>query len=147
MTIEEFLKLMNEDLKREYQHMLFYLYASALVKGFHRHEISEFLFDEAQSELKHVREFSDQILAVGGFPQLPDSLTDDMPRLTGDSLEAILRHVLKMESEVVTIFSDRLRESEEMTGPAGQILHIFYEDQIMDSHRTVHEVQMMLQRA
>lgn len=144
MKIEEFCALMNADLKREYQHMLFYLYSSAIVKGLHRHEISEFLFEESQGELKHVREFSDQILAVGGMPQLPDDVAKDVPQFTGGNLERVLEHVLKMEREVVNIFAERLKQTEEVEAPFGPILHIFYEDQIMDSHKTVHEVTMLL---
>jgi bacterioferritin (cytochrome b1) len=146
MTQEEFLALMNEDLKREYQHMLFYLHSSALVTGLHRHEISEFLFEEAQSELKHVREFTDQILAHGGVPLLPKQVTENLPSYVNGGPKEILQQVLLMEKEVVTIFSDRLKETEGWPGPFGQLLHIFYEDQIMDSHKTVHEVQMMLAR-
>lgn len=147
MTEAEFLVLMNEDLKREYQHMLFYLHSSALVTGLHRHELSEFLFDEAQGELKHVREFTDQILAHGGTPLLPNQeVLDRVPNyVTGDP-KSILSFVLQMEKEVVNIFSERLKETEQWPGSFGQILHIFYEDQIMDSHKTVHEVQMMLSR-
>jgi ferritin len=146
MKTEEFIALMNEDLKREYQHMLFYLHTSALVKGLHRHEVGEFLFEEAQSELKHVREFSDMILSVYGYPALPRLLTEELPQFPEGSISDILGHVLKMEQEVVTIFSERLKQSEEIPGYQGQLLHIFYEDQIMDSHKTVHEVQMMLQK-
>jgi bacterioferritin (cytochrome b1) len=144
--VQEFVVLMNDDLKREYQHMLFYLHSSSLITGLHRHEISEFLFEEAQSELKHVREFSDQILAVGGFPVLPSAVTDGIPQYSGLPLD-ILTHVLKMEQQVVSIFAERLAWTEKnLPAPFGEILHIFYEDQIMDSHKTVHEVQMMLQK-
>jgi ferritin len=146
MILADFLNLMNEDLKREYQHMLFYLHSSALITGIHRHEIAEFLFEEAQSELKHVREFTDQIIAHGGMPVLPKQVAEDLPNYVNGEPKVILGHVLQMEKEVVAIFSDRLKETAEMNNVAGQILHIFYEDQIMDSHKTVHEVQMMLSK-
>lgn len=146
MTEQKFLSLMNEDLKREYQHMLFYLHSSAIVTGFNRHEISEFLFDEAQGELKHVREFTDQILAHGGTPHFPLQLTDNLPNYFTGDVRSILSFVLQMESDVVNIFAERLKQTEEIDSPFGQLLHIFYEDQITDSHKTVHEVRMLLKR-
>jgi bacterioferritin (cytochrome b1) len=146
MTEKEFLRLMNDDLKREYQHMLFYLHSSALITGLNRHELSEFLFEEAQSELKHVREFTDQIIAHGGTPLLATQLTDTLPNyFTGDP-GSILSFVLQMEQDVVNIFAERLKQTEEIASPFGQLLHIFYEDQIVDSHKTVHEVKMLLRR-
>ncbi len=61
MTTDEMIELMNQDLKNEYKHMMFYLRSSVMVRGLHRQSIQGFLSGEATSEMGHVTQFSTKI--------------------------------------------------------------------------------------
>src|SRR5688572_11996392 len=68
MTNEQLVALLQDDLKNERMHCLFYQQAASLVEGLHREEYRELFLKEAQSELVHVDEFSNLIKRLGGTP-------------------------------------------------------------------------------
>jgi bacterioferritin (cytochrome b1) len=68
MTNEQLIALLQEDLKNERLHCLFYQQAAALVEGLHREEYREHFLKEAQSELTHIDEFATLIKRLGGTP-------------------------------------------------------------------------------
>lgn len=140
MTNEEIIALVQEDLKNERKHLAFYLQASVMIKGLHREELREFLLKEAQGELKHVEEFSELIVHLGGVPgtevnAYPSNLSDPF---------LILSYVVKMEQEVADIYASRLRATHEMENSATAYAHVFYENQIQDSQHTAWEVNQMV---
>lgn len=140
MTLQEFVALMNEDLKNEYKHLHFYLHSGVMVTGLHRHEVGEYLLAEAASEMKHCEEFARKIIGLGGHPaclpaRFPDTLTEP---------KAILEYVFEMEKEVVVNYARRMEQAEELGGYEGAVLHVFYENQLLDSRNTMEDVQEML---
>lgn len=140
MTKEALVKLMNEDLVREYEHWFTYMQACTNIKGLHRLEFEEFFWEEAQDEMEHVKELSLRISGLGGTPVSNLNLKFDVvydPVL-------LLHDVLQMEEEVVAIFAERIKQTEEMGGSDGMSLHVFYEDMINDSRKTVDKVKMLL---
>ena len=70
MTNQELIDFLQNDLKNERKHLLFYLQSSVMVQGLHREELSEMLYKESLDEHKHVEEFSRLIVQLGGVPEL-----------------------------------------------------------------------------
>lgn len=140
MTTQELISMLQEDLKNERKHLAFYLQASTLIAGLHREELREFLFTEAQGELKHVEQFSELIVHLGGVPgtvvnSYPSDLTCPV---------AILKYAVQMEQEVADIYASRLRATHEMEDGPTAYIHVFYEEQIADSQRTSWEIAQMV---
>lgn len=140
VDLETFLTLMTEDLANEYKHMHFYLHSAIVIQGLHRAELGEFFLDEAKSEMSHVEEFGKMLLGMGGTPQgtvapFPTDLTKPVD---------ILKYVLDMENEVVENYHFRMKQAEEIGTPEGSVLHVFYENQILDSQLTANTVKEML---
>lgn len=145
MKKDEFICLMNADLMREFQHMHTYLNYAVIVRGLHRQELSEMFIEEAQSELKHCEEFSRMIVGLGGNPITPWTFNSSGVKKPYDKNPyALLEAVLEMEEEVVGIFAERMKQAEELGGPDGAVLHVFYENQILDSRLTVNNVREMI---
>lgn len=140
MDLQDFVVLMAEDLCNEYKHMHFYLHSAIVVRGLHREELGEYFAEEAASEMKHVQEFGKMILGMGGVPLTTVAL---FPTDLTDTVE-ILKYVVLMETEVVSNYHTRMQQAELLGTPEGSVLHVFYENQILDSQLTVNNVKEML---
>lgn len=143
MTLGMFLILMADDMANEYKHMHFYLHSAIVVRGLHREELGEYFLAEAASEMKHVEDFGKMFLGMGGIPEarvasFPTNLT---------KIEDILAYIMEMENEVVQNYHTRMRQAEGIGTPEGSVLHVFYEEQILDSRLTFNNVREMLRGA
>lgn len=128
MTLAEMLELMNQDLMNEWMHMKFYLHHASTVQGLHCHEYKEILLKEAQSEMSHVTEFSDAIVGLGGIPTTDAASFEKFVEPSD-----IMKHAVKIESEVVKNYANRIKQAEELEDPDGAWLSIFYENQLEHS--------------
>jgi bacterioferritin (cytochrome b1) len=154
MTLTELVEKLTEDLSREYAHMHFYLHAAAMVTGLDREEYQEFFLKEAASEMQHVHEFSKLILGLGGFPQpTVASFYSPFAGTQGNwyTPEILIQQALKMEEEVVANYVDRMDEAEELEKESkgaykvdGRYVHIFLEEQILDSRKAVDHYREIL---
>lgn len=158
MTLDKLIVLLNEDLSREYAHMHFYLHAAAVVTGLHREEYQELFMKEAASEMQHVHEFGKMILGLGGIPGtavapfydggFSSSNLSGSTGVLGDfQPKTLLTEALRMEQEVVANYTQRMDEAEELDGEHkvhGRYVHIFLEDQILDSRAAVDQYKEML---
>lgn len=143
MTLKELIDKLNEDLSREYAHMHFYLHAAAMVVGLHREEYQELFMKEAASEMQHVHEFGKMILGLGGVPTT--LIAPYHIKLTDPA--DLIRAALDMEQEVVANYTQRMDEAEELDGDDkvhGRYVHIFLEDQILDSRAAVDQYREIL---
>lgn len=138
----EFIKNMHEDIQHEYRHMHTYLHAAIIVQGLHREELSEFFLKEAASEMKHVEEFGRMFLGV--FDKHPPGPNAYHATSLSANPVPLLDEILQMENQVVVRYARRMKEAEELGGPDGSVLHVFYENQILDSQNTVNHVKQML---
>lgn len=132
---------LNDDLRHELQHLHFYLHAGVMVQGLWRQEISEYLLSEAASELKHCEEFARKVVWLGEIPAVcPKDFPAKLTRVT-----EILEFALKMEGEVVERYTARLNDIEQyVTLPEAKAVQLFYENQLLDSHETVMNIQELL---
>lgn len=139
-TKEQLLKDVADDLAHEYMHMNCYLHYASTVTGLHRQELREFYLEEAASEMKHVMQFADKLVGLGGFPESKAAFFPQVPTTPKEQLEQILR----MEEDRVETYAIRMRQCEELGGPDGSTMHVFYENQIDDSRNTVDHVRQLL---
>lgn len=143
MTNEELINLLNADLRHELQHMHFYLHAGVQIQSMFRHEIGEFLLEEASDELNHCKEFSNLIVQLGGVPVVNGH---DVPECDYTDPQKVLAKVIQLEDEVAARYSERLRQTEEHGNASTSYVHVFYEDQIADSWKTAREAELMLKK-
>lgn len=147
MTKNEFIDKLNMDLRGEYRHFLFYLYHSSVVRGLHRHEIGELLYEHAQSEMSHISEFSKTIIGLG---EKPYCVTDESIYNTADFFphfekpEDIIAYALQMEDEVVANYAARMKETSCLQEPDATFVSLFLEEQILDSRKDADEFREML---
>jgi bacterioferritin (cytochrome b1) len=141
MTLENLIAILQEDLKNERKHMLFYLHSGVMVQGLHREELSELLLEEAKDEHQHVVEFSRLIVQLGAVPN------QDVSSFPTDLVcpFQILQYARDMEQEVSDIYARRLVETGAETAWSYEsYVHLFYEDQLQDSQKTALELNQYL---
>ena len=68
MDKQQLIDALNGDLAREYQAIIQYLQYSAMVKGFDRPQLAQFLRGELPEEQNHAQYLADKIVALGGVP-------------------------------------------------------------------------------
>lgn len=144
MTKSQLIEKLNGDLANEYAHMHFYLHSAALVCGLHRAELREFLMEAAASEMKHVQEFADLIVGLGGHPtHLPAAIPDRY----ADPAD-ILTQALRMEDEVVANYVGRIADAASCEDPVvAKWVELFLEDQVTHSRADADNLRRMLTRA
>ena len=138
---------LNQDLKREYQHLDYYIAAATNVIGPHRKEFSEFFAAQAASELSHVMEFRKLIIGLGGHPtsdRIQASYAADSP------VSSWIKSALDLETEVTKNYTQRLLEAEELQENGGtdrvdgKYIEIFMEEQLLHSRQDADELKEML---
>lgn len=144
MQLKDFIDVLNEDLKNEWKHMRFYLYAASAATGLHAHEYKEFFLEQAKSELQHVSQFSDLIIGLGG---VATTESNDFPKLTATG--ALLAYAEIMEAEVVKNYTQRIEQLGDIRDDAETAVHkkwieIFLEEQIKDSREDLDHLRQLL---
>jgi bacterioferritin (cytochrome b1) len=139
MTNEQLIALLQEDLKNERMHCLFYQQAASLVQGLHREELRELFLKEAQSELVHVDEFANLITLLGGVPNMDCNQLSTMSGCPSELCEM----ASLLEQHVADNYAARLRATHEMENASTAYCHVFYEEQITDSQRAAWEFKRL----
>lgn len=136
----ELIEMLKQDLRNEVLHMNFYLLNSTTVTGLHREEISEFLFEQAQDEMNHVRDFANMIQYLGGTPNIND------PELvsTFHNPDDILNVASSLEKVVAENYNQRLIDTDSKENADVTAVHLFYEDQLQDSWTASREIERMM---
>jgi len=106
---EQMVKLLNEDLAREYQAIIAYTVYSQVLKGAAYTDIARELEAHAGEELQHAIKIAKQIDYFGGMPCVtPKSVK------TSPDAETMLRADLENERETVANYRERIRQAEAM---------------------------------
>lgn len=137
------IEMLQNDLKNERKHMLFYLQASVMIQGLHREELGELLLKESLDEHHHVTEFSRLIVQLGG---IPNQEVNPFPADLTCPFE-IFKYAQEMEQEVSTIYGKRLVHTDELAEHGNShacYAHLFYEDQLQDSQKTALEFNQFI---
>ena len=104
---EDLVKLLNEDLSREYQAVIAYVNYSQVLKGAQYMNIAAELEKHAGEELAHALVIAKQIDYLGGMPTVTPK-----PVKTSDKAEDILRFDLDNEVETIRNYRDRVRQAD-----------------------------------
>ena len=107
ITREHLIRLLNEDLAREYQAIIAYVVYSQTLKGAAYMNIAEELETHASEELQHALIISKQIDYLGGEPTVAP-----MAVRTSESNEEMLRFDLDNENETIRNYRERIRQCE-----------------------------------
>jgi len=107
VTREQLIKLLNEDLAREYQAIISYVIYSQVLKGAQYMKIAAELEVHAAEELSHALLISRQIDYLGGMP-----VTEPKSVRTSEKAEDMLRFDLENETETIKHYRERVRQCE-----------------------------------
>jgi bacterioferritin len=106
---EELIKLLNEDLSREYQAIISYVVYSQVLKGAEFMNIAAELEKHAAEELSHALIVSNQIDYLGGMPGVAPK-----PVRTSEKAKEMLQFDLENEQETIRNYRERVRQCEEL---------------------------------
>jgi bacterioferritin len=107
ITREQLVKLLNEDLSREYQAVIAYTVYSQVLKGAAYTDIAKELEKHAGEELAHAIQIAKQIDYLGGTP----SVVAKSVKLS-EKAEDLLRFDLENERETIANYRLRIRQAE-----------------------------------
>lgn len=147
MQLSELVALLNEDLKNEWMHMQFYLHHASAVTGLHAHEYKEFLLEQAASEMKHISQFSDLIIGLGGEPTV---VANSFLRFT--NVYEVLTAAAEMELAVVQNYAERINDVASIPDDTRLVraqkkwVEIFLEKQLEDSQQDLDHLKQLITR-
>jgi bacterioferritin len=106
---KEMIRLLNEDLSREYQAVIAYVVYSQVLKGAEYMNIAKELETHASEELSHALQISKQIDYFGGMPTVTPK-----PVKTSDDAKEMLRADLDNEKETIANYRLRIQQADAM---------------------------------
>jgi bacterioferritin len=109
LTREEMVRLLNEDLAREYQAIIAYVVYSQTMKGAPYTDISGELEIHAREELDHALKIARQIDYFGGMPAVQPK-----PVKTSSDAKAMLQFDLENERTTIKNYRDRILQADAM---------------------------------
>ena len=126
VTREELVKLLNDDLEREYQAIISYVVYSQVLKGAEYMDIAAQLEIHAKQELDHALILSRQIDYLGKMP-----VVSPKPVRTSKDAREMLRFDLDNENETIRNYRDRIPQCEALGeyAMAEQIREILVQEQ------------------
>ncbi len=127
---------LQQDLTREMQAVVQYMYQSALVLGPRALNVREYLRKEAEDELKHVAFLADQIVNLGGNPKLTSPKFSE----TKD-LKQMLENDLDLERDAVREYRERAKQAD-LSGEWG--LKVRLEELMAEETDHMRELERML---
>lgn len=110
VTRSELVKLLNQDLAREYQAIISYVVYSQVIKGAEYMNIAAELEKHALEELRHAIIIAGQIDYLGGMPAVEARIV-----LTSEKAVEMLQFDLDNETETIRNYRERVRQCEELS--------------------------------
>ena len=109
ITRKEMIRLLNEDLAREFQAVIAYVVYSQTMKGAKFQSIAAELKKHASEELDHAIQIAKQIDYFNGTP-----VTVPKPVKMSAKPEDMLQFDLKNEADTIKAYRDRIRQADAM---------------------------------
>ena len=109
LTRDTLVRLLNEDLAREYQAIIAYVIYSQVLKGAEYMTIAKELEKHAGEELKHALTISKHIDYLGGMPT-----SAPLPVVQSEKATTMLRADLENENNTIRAYRDRVRQCESL---------------------------------
>jgi bacterioferritin len=107
ITRDQLVKLLNEDLSREYQAIIAYTVYSQVLKGAAYTDVAKELEKHAGEELAHAIQIAKQVDYLGGTPEVVAK-----PVKFSDKPQDLLRFDLDNERETIANYRLRIRQAE-----------------------------------
>jgi bacterioferritin len=107
ITRDELVKLLNEDLSREYQAIIAYVVYSQVLNGAEYMAIAQELEVHAGEELQHAITIAKQIDYLGAMPT-----ATALPVTLSEKAEVMLRADLDNENDTIRNYRERVRQCE-----------------------------------
>ncbi|MGH2351367.1 MAG: ferritin-like domain-containing protein [Chloroflexota bacterium] len=104
---EELVRLLNDDLAREYQAAVMYTTYAAMVEGPYRPQLAALFKSEISGEMGHAQFLADKIAALGGTPTTQVSA---VPPATEP--REMLQQVFQAEDRAVQYYKERSEQAE-----------------------------------
>jgi bacterioferritin len=109
ITRKEMIRLLNQDLAREYQAIIAYVVYSQTIKGAKFQHIAKELEKHASEELEHAIKIANQIDYLNGEP-----VVEPKPVKVSDKAEDMLRFDLENERTTIGHYRKRIRQADAM---------------------------------
>jgi bacterioferritin len=109
LSRKDFIRLLNEDLSREYQAIIAYVNYSQVLKGAQYMQIARELESHAGEELAHALKIAKQIDYLGGMPSVTP-----LPVKTSEKAEAMLKFDLDNERVTIANYRRRVKQADEL---------------------------------
>jgi bacterioferritin len=109
LSRQELIRLLNDDLAREYQAIIAYVVYSQVLKGAAYMNIASELEKHAAEELQHALIISKQIDYLGGMPTVTPKRVQ-----TSENATEMLQFDLDNENETIRNYRERVRQCEAM---------------------------------
>src|SRR4249919_2224723 len=109
LTRTQLIKVLNEDLEREYQAIISYVIYSQVLRGAEYMSIADELEVHAGEELQHAITLANQIDYLGGMPK-----TTPKPVKTSEKAKDMLKFDLENENETIRNYRVRVKQCEEL---------------------------------
>src|SRR5271163_3126781 len=106
---DELIRLLNEDLSREYQAIISDVVYSQVLKGAEYMNIAGELEKHAGEELSHALIISNQIDYLGGMPSVQPK-----PVRTSEKAKEMLQFDLANETETIRNYTERIRQCDQL---------------------------------
>lgn len=106
---KEMIRLLNEDLAREFQAVIAYVVYSQTMKGAKFQSIAGELKKHASEELDHALQIAKQIDYFNGTP-----VTVPKPVRLSEHAEDMLRYDLQNEADTIKAYRERIRQADAM---------------------------------
>ncbi len=106
---KDLIRLLNEDLSREYQAIIAYVNYSQVLKGPEYMQIAKELEKHAKEELDHALKVAKQIDYLGGMPSVTPVAVK-----TSDKAKDMLRFDLENERVTIANYRRRIRQADEL---------------------------------
>ena len=110
ITREKLIRLLNEDLSREYEAIIAYVNYSQVLKGAEYMNIAEELEVHASEELQHAITIAGQIDYLGGMPTVIP-----LQVKTSDKANDMLRFDLENERITILNYRERIKQCEDLS--------------------------------
>ena len=104
---KELIKLLNEDLSREYQAIIAYVNYSQVLKGAEYMSIAKELEKHAGEELDHALKIANQVDYLGGMPSVTP-----VPVKTSEKATDMLKFDLENERVTIANYRTRVRQAD-----------------------------------
>jgi bacterioferritin len=109
ITIEELIKLLNEDIEYEYAAAIQYVQHASTITGAEYQSIQKELLVHVDEEINHAKLLSEQVDYLGGVPTM-----EVLDRYTDKDAKKMLEQDLAGEQLAIRRYKERIKQAQEL---------------------------------